>query len=231
MSIWSPTYQQSVFKRYHSDKHFSEFLPTRWRRKPAGIDLEQNYVTVILCVSSHNGQQSRIWGARGEGLSGVEGLLAVVGLEMTTEGIRTGTGIRRDGGREFQILGAAALRGWSCERRMMCWQLSDRSLLSRTGSCFIAACPGCEQRQAHVTSCLISVQGGRRFGHGRTGKMAGRGTKVRISAFHPPASTRRIVKSVSAYGLSNNNKWRWRMWMAAAYRWTHSLSRFAWSEK
>jgi len=41
----------------------------------------------------------------------VEGLLAVVGLEMTTEGIRTGTGIRRDGGREFQILGAAALRG------------------------------------------------------------------------------------------------------------------------
>ena len=25
MSIWSPTYQQSAFKRYHSDKHFSEF--------------------------------------------------------------------------------------------------------------------------------------------------------------------------------------------------------------
>jgi len=25
MSIWSLTYQQSVFKRYHSDKHFSEF--------------------------------------------------------------------------------------------------------------------------------------------------------------------------------------------------------------
>jgi len=26
-------YQQSVFKRYRSDKHFSEFLPTSWRQK------------------------------------------------------------------------------------------------------------------------------------------------------------------------------------------------------
>ena len=25
MSIWSLTYQQSVLKQYHSDKHFSEF--------------------------------------------------------------------------------------------------------------------------------------------------------------------------------------------------------------
>ena len=25
MSVWSPTYQQSVFKRYHSDEQFSEF--------------------------------------------------------------------------------------------------------------------------------------------------------------------------------------------------------------
>jgi len=33
MSTWSLTYQQSVFKRYHSDKYFSEFLPTRWRQK------------------------------------------------------------------------------------------------------------------------------------------------------------------------------------------------------
>jgi len=38
----------------------------------------------------------------------MEGLLAVVGLEMTTEGVRTG--IRRDRGREFQILGAATLK-------------------------------------------------------------------------------------------------------------------------
>jgi len=29
------------------------------------------------------------------GLSGVEGLLAVVGLEVTTKGIRTGTGTER----------------------------------------------------------------------------------------------------------------------------------------
>ena len=36
--------------------------------------------------------KSRIIGARGEGLSGLEGLLAVVGLEVTTEGVRTGTG-------------------------------------------------------------------------------------------------------------------------------------------
>ena len=28
-------------KRHHSDKHFSEFLPTRWRQKATGIDMEQ----------------------------------------------------------------------------------------------------------------------------------------------------------------------------------------------
>ena len=38
------------FKRYHSDKHFPEFLPTRWRQKSTGIDMEQNYVTVITYV-------------------------------------------------------------------------------------------------------------------------------------------------------------------------------------
>jgi len=27
MSVWSPTYQQSEFKRCYSDKHFSEFYP------------------------------------------------------------------------------------------------------------------------------------------------------------------------------------------------------------
>ena len=51
MPIRSLTYQQSVFKRYHSDKYFSEFLPTKWRRKPAGIDMEQNYVTVTLRIN------------------------------------------------------------------------------------------------------------------------------------------------------------------------------------
>jgi len=46
MSVWSLTYQQSVFQRYHSDKHFSEILPTRWRQKATGVDMEQNYVTL-----------------------------------------------------------------------------------------------------------------------------------------------------------------------------------------
>jgi len=39
-------------KRYHGDKHFSRFLPARWRQKLTGIDVEQNYVTVtpyVLC--------------------------------------------------------------------------------------------------------------------------------------------------------------------------------------
>jgi len=35
--------------RCHSDKHFSEFLPTTYRRKSTGIDKEQNYVNVTLC--------------------------------------------------------------------------------------------------------------------------------------------------------------------------------------
>jgi len=52
MSILSVTNQQSVFKQYHSDKHFSEFLLTRWRQKSTGIDIEQNYVTVILCIAA-----------------------------------------------------------------------------------------------------------------------------------------------------------------------------------
>jgi len=26
-------------------------LPTRWRRNPAGIDTERNYVTVTLCIA------------------------------------------------------------------------------------------------------------------------------------------------------------------------------------
>ena len=39
--------------------------------------------------------KSQIWGTRRKGLSGLEGLLAVVGLEVTTEGIRTGTGTDR----------------------------------------------------------------------------------------------------------------------------------------
>ena len=47
----------------------------------------------------------RIWGARGEGLSGSEGLLAVVGLEVTTKGIRTGTGMERKKGESSRFQG------------------------------------------------------------------------------------------------------------------------------
>jgi len=46
----SMTYQQSVLKRYHSDKYLSELLPTRWRQKSTAMDVEQNYVTVTLCI-------------------------------------------------------------------------------------------------------------------------------------------------------------------------------------
>jgi len=48
MFIWSLTYQQSVFKRYCN---FSDFLPARRRPKSTGIDVEQNYITVTLCIS------------------------------------------------------------------------------------------------------------------------------------------------------------------------------------
>ena len=39
------------FKRYLSDKNFSDFLPTRWPQKSTGIDMEQNYVTITLCIT------------------------------------------------------------------------------------------------------------------------------------------------------------------------------------
>ena len=33
MSVWSLTYKQSACKHYHSNKHLSEFSPTRWRQE------------------------------------------------------------------------------------------------------------------------------------------------------------------------------------------------------
>ena len=45
-------YQKSIFKRYYGDKHFSDFLPTRWRQKSTGRDMEQNYVAVTLCIDT-----------------------------------------------------------------------------------------------------------------------------------------------------------------------------------
>ena len=32
-----------------------EFLLTRWRQKSTGIDMEQNYVTVTLCIEAVRG--------------------------------------------------------------------------------------------------------------------------------------------------------------------------------
>ena len=47
MSTWSLTCQQSVFKRYHSDKHFSDFYLQDGGKNQLA-DTEQNYVTVTL---------------------------------------------------------------------------------------------------------------------------------------------------------------------------------------
>ena len=51
MSTWSRTYKQSVFQRCHSDKHFSEFYLQDGAKSP-GIDREQNYFTVTLCIGT-----------------------------------------------------------------------------------------------------------------------------------------------------------------------------------
>ena len=51
MSIWSLlTYQQSGFKHYHSDTHLSQFYLQDGGKNSLGIDMEQNYVTDILCI-------------------------------------------------------------------------------------------------------------------------------------------------------------------------------------
>ena len=71
MCTWSMTYQQSVFKRYHSDRHLSEFLPTRCRQKSTGIDMEQNYATVILCITAMWHRSHGMWRAGSMKLSGV----------------------------------------------------------------------------------------------------------------------------------------------------------------
>jgi len=45
-----------------------------------------------------------------------------------------------------------------------------------------------------------------------------------------PSTRHGMVKWVSAFGLSSNNKWSWWVWLLAACRWTHSLGRLAWAE-
>jgi len=52
MSTWSLTFRQSVFTWQQSNT-FLRVLPTRWLRKPAGIDTERNYATVTLCIASY----------------------------------------------------------------------------------------------------------------------------------------------------------------------------------
>jgi len=64
----------------HTDTKFTETIGI----ESVPIQLAQCWFPVV--------SKSRIRGAGGEELSGLEGLLAVVGLEVTTGGIRTGTG-------------------------------------------------------------------------------------------------------------------------------------------
>jgi len=65
--------------------------------------------------------KSRIWGTRRKGLSILEGLLAVVGLEVTPEGIRTGTGTERWRER------VANFRGCDAETASAKWCADKRS--------------------------------------------------------------------------------------------------------
>ena len=50
----------SIGSLTHSDKHLSEFLPTKWRQESTGIDMEQNYVTVTTCTVMKRPQMSLI---------------------------------------------------------------------------------------------------------------------------------------------------------------------------
>ena len=58
--------------------------------RSAGVEARRHEVRTTFAHPTEV-SKSRTRGARTEGLSGLEGLLAVVGLEVTTEGIRTGT--------------------------------------------------------------------------------------------------------------------------------------------
>jgi len=49
MIINLPTKRTEVTSEYET---FQRILPTRWRRKPVGIDMERNSVTVTLCILS-----------------------------------------------------------------------------------------------------------------------------------------------------------------------------------
>ena len=52
------SHQQSVFKRHHSDKHFSEFYLQDGGKKSTGIDMERllRHCQPLYCERSH-----RVW--------------------------------------------------------------------------------------------------------------------------------------------------------------------------
>jgi len=76
-----------------------------------------------------------------------------------------------------------------------------------------------------VGSCMfiVNITTIYSFGHGlHTLTVVPRSTQ--------PSTHRGMAKSVSVFGLSDNNKWRWWVWFLAAYRRTHSPGRLTWSE-
>ena len=54
-------------------------------------------------------------------------------------------------------------------------------------------------------------------------------TLTAVPRLTQPSTCRGTVKWPSTFGLSNNNKWRWRTCMVAAYQWTHRTG-LAWFE-
>ena len=52
MSVWSLACRQSVFQWYHREKTFIGVLPTRWRRKPTGIEIT-SLSPYVLAINWH----------------------------------------------------------------------------------------------------------------------------------------------------------------------------------
>ena len=51
MSIRSLVTNREYLSTIITETNIFRVLPTRWRRRPAGIDTERNYITVTLCIS------------------------------------------------------------------------------------------------------------------------------------------------------------------------------------
>jgi len=52
--IWENVHMITCLTAITVTNILSEFLPTWWRQKLTGIDTEQDYVTVTLCISLFN---------------------------------------------------------------------------------------------------------------------------------------------------------------------------------